>query len=91
MKYVENEAQEKDGVNFVILKRFKRNFKNQTSENKIFDELIQKLQYNTVHPRKCLEWIPFDVFKYITYITRGGFNQLASLKDKSNSGIISKV
>ncbi|PKY43910.1 hypothetical protein RhiirA4_399314, partial [Rhizophagus irregularis] len=54
-------------------KRFKENFKNWTSGNKNIDELIQQSQLNAVHYKKCLEWIPYEKFEDITYITRGGF------------------
>src|SRR3954462_6686085 len=59
-------------------KRFKDNFKSWTSGNKSIDELIQKSQLNAVHKTKCLEWIPFEKFQNITYITRGGFGKIYS-------------
>ncbi|POG83025.1 kinase-like domain-containing protein [Rhizophagus irregularis DAOM 181602=DAOM 197198] len=59
-------------------KRFKDNFKNWTSGNKDIDEFIQQSQINAVHHRNYLEWIPFENFKYITYITRGGFGKIYS-------------
>ncbi|GBC06547.1 hypothetical protein RclHR1_00690037 [Rhizophagus clarus] len=55
-------------------KRFKDNFKNWTSGNKDIDELIQQSQLNAVHWSKCLEWIPFEKFRNITFIAEGGFN-----------------
>jgi hypothetical protein len=60
------------------VKRFKDNFKNWTSGNKNIDEFIQQSQLNAVHCRKFLEWIPFENFKDITYITRGGFGKIYS-------------
>jgi hypothetical protein len=57
-------------------KRFKKNFKNWTSGNKNIDELIHQSQLNSLHPSKCLEWIPFEKFKNVTYITRGGFSKI---------------
>ncbi|POG58236.1 kinase-like domain-containing protein [Rhizophagus irregularis DAOM 181602=DAOM 197198] len=59
-------------------KRFKDNFKNWTSGNKDIDEFIQQSQLNAVHYMKYLEWIPFENFKDITYITRGGFGKIYS-------------
>ncbi|UZO08359.1 uncharacterized protein OCT59_028616 [Rhizophagus irregularis] len=59
-------------------KRFKDNFKNWTSENKDIDEFIQQSQLNTVYYKKYLEWIPYENFKDITYITRGGFGKIYS-------------
>ncbi|PKY59887.1 hypothetical protein RhiirA4_483010 [Rhizophagus irregularis] len=37
--------------------------------NKDIDELIQHSQLNAVHYHKCLEWIPFEEFQNVTYIT----------------------
>jgi hypothetical protein len=31
-----------------------------------------------VHWSKCLEWIPFENFQNVTYITRGGFGKIYS-------------
>ncbi|RGB25986.1 kinase-like domain-containing protein [Rhizophagus diaphanus] len=59
-------------------KRFKKNFKNWFSGNKKIDELIQQSQLNAVHYTKCLEWIPYENFKNVTYITRGGFSHIYS-------------
>ncbi|POG61640.1 kinase-like domain-containing protein [Rhizophagus irregularis DAOM 181602=DAOM 197198] len=61
-------------------KRFKDNFKNWTSGNKDIDEFIQQSQLNAVYFKKYLEWIPFEKFKDITYITRGGFGKIYSAK-----------
>ncbi|CAB4431340.1 unnamed protein product [Rhizophagus irregularis] len=61
-------------------KRFKDNFKNWTSGNKDIDEFIQQSQLNAVYYKKYLEWIPFENFKDITYITRGGFGKIYSAK-----------
>ncbi|GBB90374.1 hypothetical protein RclHR1_01730022 [Rhizophagus clarus] len=59
-------------------KRFKENFKNWTSGNKDIDEFIQQSQLDAVHYKKYLEWIPFENFNDITYITRGGFGKIYS-------------
>ena len=59
-------------------KRFEENFKNWTSGNKDIDELIQYSQLNAVHYSKCLEWIPFEKFQNVTYVTRGGFGKVYS-------------
>jgi len=59
-------------------KRFKKNFKNWTSGNKNIDELIQQSQLNALHCSKCLQWIPFENFENVTYITRGGFGKIYS-------------
>ena len=59
-------------------KRFKNNFKNWTSGNKNIDEFIQQSQLNAVHCINFLEWIPFEKFQNITYITKGGFGKIYS-------------
>src|ERR1044071_6774061 len=59
-------------------KRFEENFKNWTSGNKDIDELIKQSQLNAVHATKFLEWIPFEKFQNVTYITRGGFGKVYS-------------
>jgi hypothetical protein len=59
-------------------KRFKKNFKNWTSGNKNIDELIQQSQIDSLIDLKCLEWIPFEKFENVTYLTRGGFSKIYS-------------
>jgi hypothetical protein len=61
-------------------KRFKDNFKNWTSGNKDIDDFIQQTQLDAVHYLKYLEWIPFENFKDVTYITKGGFGKIYSAK-----------
>jgi hypothetical protein len=61
-------------------KRFTENFKNWASGNKAIDEFIQQSQLNAVHRKKYLEWIPFENFQDVTYITRGGFGKINSAK-----------
>ncbi|RIA90963.1 kinase-like domain-containing protein [Glomus cerebriforme] len=61
-------------------KRFKKNFENWTSGNKDIDELIQHSQINAVYSAKCLEWIPFENFECVTYVSRGGFGKIYSAK-----------
>ncbi|PKY38546.1 hypothetical protein RhiirA4_451550 [Rhizophagus irregularis] len=57
-------------------KRFKENFKNWTSGNKNIDELIQQSQLNALFSMKFLEWLPFEKFENVTYLTRGGFSKI---------------
>jgi hypothetical protein len=61
-------------------KRFKDNFKNWTSGNNDIDEFIQQSQLDAVHYKKYLEWIPFENFKNVTFITKGGFGKIYSAK-----------
>src|SRR5215213_7298467 len=83
MEYVENVASlELDGigVNHVMLKDLRKILKNWTSENKNIDEFIQHSQLNATYCANCLEWIPFENFQNVTYITRGGFGKIYSAK-----------
>ena len=57
-------------------KRFTENFKNWISGNKDIDEFIQQSQLDAVCFSKCLEWVPFEKFQDVTYITRGGFGKI---------------
>ncbi|GBC54178.2 kinase-like domain-containing protein [Rhizophagus irregularis DAOM 181602=DAOM 197198] len=57
-------------------KRFKENFKNWTSGNKNIDKLIQQSQLNALFSMKFLEWLPFEKFENVTYLTRGGFSKI---------------
>ena len=59
-------------------KRFRENFENWTSGNKDIDEFIQQSQQNAVCYKKYLEWVPFENFQDVTYITKGGFGKIYS-------------
>ena len=59
-------------------KRFKDNFKNWTSGNKSIDDFIQQSQLDAVHCTNYIEWIPFENFKNVKYITKGGFGKIYS-------------
>ena len=59
-------------------KRLKGNFKNWTSGNKNIDEFIQQSQLNALFRLNYLEWIPFEKFQNVTYITKGGFGKIYS-------------
>src|SRR2546421_410033 len=71
-----NLAQEAIGVNLVMLKDLRKILK--LSGNKDIDEFIQHSQLNAVYCTKYLEWIPFENFQDVTYITRGGFGKIYS-------------
>ena len=59
-------------------KRFKENFKNWASGNKNIDEFIQNSQLNALYWSNCLEWVAFEKFQNVTYITKGGFGKVYS-------------
>jgi hypothetical protein len=49
------------------------NFKNWTSGNNDVDEFIQKSQLKAKSWSQLLEWIEYDKFKDVEYLTKGGF------------------
>jgi len=57
-------------------KRFQQNFKNWTSGNSDVDKLIQESQLNAKSEDEKLEWIEYDRFENIEYITKGGFGKV---------------
>ena len=57
-------------------KRFQQNFKNWTSGNSDVDKLIQESQLNAKNGWEKLEWIEYDRFENIEYITKGGFGKV---------------
>ncbi|EXX62429.1 kinase-like domain-containing protein [Rhizophagus irregularis DAOM 181602=DAOM 197198] len=61
-------------------KRSRKNFINWTSYNNDIDELIQLSQLNAVYYKSRLEWIPFEKFQNITYITKGNNSKIYSAK-----------
>ena len=64
-------------------RRFQQNFKNWTSGNSDVDKLIQESQLNAKNFLEKLEWIEYDRFENIEYITKGGFGKIykANWKD----------
>ena len=63
-------------------KHFQPNFKNWTSGNSDVDKLIQESQLNAKNEYEKLEWIEYDRFKNIEYITKGGFGKVYKAKWK---------
>ena len=59
-----------------ISKRFQQNFKNWTSGNSDVDKLIQGSQLNAKNLWETFEWIEYDRFENIEYITKGGFGKV---------------
>ena len=55
---------------------FQRNFKNWTSDNDDLDKFIQDTQLSANFNRQILEWIPYNKFYDIEYITKGGFGKV---------------
>jgi hypothetical protein len=57
-------------------KRFQQNFKNWTSGNDEVDKFIQKAQLKVVDHREILEWIEYDRFENVEYLSKGGFGTI---------------
>ncbi|RIA86485.1 kinase-like domain-containing protein [Glomus cerebriforme] len=57
-------------------KRFQQDFKNWTSGNPNIDKLIQESQINAKNGYEKLEWVEYDKFENIEYITKGGFGTI---------------
>ncbi|RHZ73755.1 hypothetical protein Glove_229g55 [Diversispora epigaea] len=48
------------------------NFGNWTSENNEIDKLIQECQRKTIAPHQVIEWVEYDRFENVKYLTEGG-------------------
>src|SRR4051812_35364316 len=53
-------------------KHFQQDFNKWTSGNKEIDEFIQKFQLNATRIEEVLEWIPYEKFRNIEYLAKGG-------------------
>ncbi len=51
-------------------------YSNWTSGNKFIDRFIQETQLNAQNHKQVLEWIPYDKFKNIEYLDKGGFSTI---------------
>ncbi|GBC18956.1 kinase-like domain-containing protein [Rhizophagus irregularis DAOM 181602=DAOM 197198] len=62
---------------------FQQNFKNWTSGNNEVDKFIQKAQPKANNSKEILEWIEYDKFENVEYLSKGGFGTIykAILKD----------
>ncbi len=54
----------------------KANFLNWTSGNDDIDNLIQECQMKMIAPSKIAEWIPYNNFQNISYLTKGGCSEI---------------
>ena len=57
-------------------KRFQQNFEKWTSGNVDIDKFIQETQLSANNQYEVLEWIPYDRFCDIKYISKGGFGKV---------------
>jgi len=61
-------------------KHFQQDFNKWTSGNKEIDEFIQKFQLNATRQEEVLEWIPYEKFREIEYLAKGGFGTVHKAK-----------
>src|SRR5436305_12453032 len=54
-------------------KRFQQNFQNWTSGNRDIDWFIQKTQLKAKMNYEVIEWVEYDRFEDVEYLTKGGF------------------
>ncbi|RHZ89620.1 hypothetical protein Glove_13g97 [Diversispora epigaea] len=57
-------------------KHFQNDFNNWTSGNNKIDKFIQDAQLNAINDSEVIEWIPFDRFKDVKHIGKGGFGTI---------------
>jgi hypothetical protein len=57
-------------------KNFQQNFKNWTSGNHDVDGFIQKAQLKAKKWKEILEWIDYDKFKNVEYLSKGDLELL---------------
>ncbi|RHZ45925.1 hypothetical protein Glove_642g30 [Diversispora epigaea] len=79
MEYLCKECNKRNQFNWChlcILKHFKNDFDKWTSGNEIIDKFIQDTQLNANSWFKIIEWIPYDRFKDIKEIAKGGFGTI---------------
>ena len=57
-------------------KHFQNDFNNWTSGNHKIDKFIQDAQLNANRRWKVIEWIPYDRFKDVKQIGKGGFGTI---------------
>ncbi|RHZ83947.1 hypothetical protein Glove_86g115 [Diversispora epigaea] len=58
------------------LKHFQNDFNNWTSGNDKIDKFIQNAQQNVNNDLQVIEWIPYDRFKDVKQIGKGGFGTM---------------
>ncbi|EXX57012.1 Cdc15p [Rhizophagus irregularis DAOM 197198w] len=56
--------------------KFQQNFKNWTSGNNEVDKFIQKAQLKANNSKEILEWIEYDRFENVEYLSKGGFGTI---------------
>ena len=62
-----------DFCDHCIRNYLRKNFVNWTSGNEKIDKAIQEAQKNVICPFQIVEWIPYENFENVQYLTVGGF------------------
>ena len=57
-------------------KQFRQNFNKWTSGNSLIDNFIQDAQLKARNYHEVLEWIPYDRFRNIEILDKGGFSTI---------------
>ncbi|CAG8501618.1 3190_t:CDS:2 [Acaulospora morrowiae] len=76
-KECNNEYYEYGWCNNCYAKRFQQDFENWTSGNDVVDKFIQGNQLKATSFTTFIEWIPFEKFKDVTYLSKGGFGSVS--------------
>ena len=63
-----------------ITKQIQNGFDKWTSKDREIDHFIQQTQLNANKSREIVEWIPFDRFENVTYLSKGGFGTVYKAK-----------
>jgi hypothetical protein len=63
---------------YCIRNYLEANFSNWTSGSTVIDNLIKKCQMDSLIPYMIVEWIPYDKFQNVKYLTRGGCSEIYS-------------
>ncbi|RIA89514.1 kinase-like domain-containing protein [Glomus cerebriforme] len=61
---------------YCVRNYLKAKFSNWTSGNDDIDNLIRKCQMETLRPDMIVEWIPYNNFQNIKYLTKGGYSEI---------------
>src|ERR1051326_1111716 len=61
-------------------KHFQQDFNKWTSGNREIDEFIQNFQLNATCREEVLEWIPYEKFRNVKYLAKGGFGTVHKAK-----------
>ncbi|EXX72246.1 Cla4p [Rhizophagus irregularis DAOM 197198w] len=61
---------------YCVRNYLKANFSNWTSGNDNIDNLIQECQMKAISPYLIPEWIPYNNFQNVKYLTKGGFSEI---------------